>query len=276
MRPNITVTVAASSRSLVQRADVKTELGITGSGSDAQLDRLIVAASLAMAGAEGLRREPWLQTYSEKYSGPGGHYALLSRWPIQTVSSVTEGTGSSPTTVDSDTYSVAGNARRDRLYRVNGWTLGSESTPRSFTDEDGPDLIYTATYTAGWVMPDQLTEWAATTAFAANSWGKATDLDEPFIFQSGGGTSGAAEPTWPTVQAGTVTDNDFDWTAYDQRLPQDLEEAAMIQVIDWFRGGLQAPTNIMEESFEGHRIVYGKTLGGELSPAAKSICLAHR
>lgn len=281
MRSNLSVSAAASSRSLCKLADVKTELGLIDSSQDSKIRRLIVAASMAIAGPEGLRREPWLQTYQEKLSGPGGHYMLISRWPIQTVTSVTEGTGSSPTTVDSSTYSVAGNARRDRLYRVNGWTKGSETVPRSFTDEDGPDLIYTVSYTAGWVMPDQITEWSASTSVSANAWFKATDEDEPFVFQadSDGGTTDSTEPTWPTVSGGTVTDNDITWTAYDQRLPEDLEEAVVMQVLDWFRGALEIPGGIQERRQGDVSVRYdfaATRYGSMLMPAAKAAARIYR
>lgn len=256
---------------------VKTELGITGSGSDTRLTRLIGAVSLYFAGPEGINRDPWLQTYVENLAGLGGHYLWLSRWPIQSVTSVTEGTGSSPTTVDSTTYSVADESR-DRLYRADGWSHHSYSAPEVYTATTGALPGYNVTYVAGWVMPDIITAWSATASVAANAWFRATDVDEPFIFQADatGGTTGSTEPTWPTTSGGTVTDNGITWTAYDQRLPQDLEEAAMVQVMDWFRGGLRIPTGIRFESFADMRISYSEGMSSAISPAAKAILARYR
>jgi hypothetical protein len=253
-----TVTVAAGSRSLVELATVKAELGITGSGSDTKLNRLILAASSMLAGPEGLNREPWLQTYLEHLPGRGGHYLILSRWPIQSVASVTRGTTDSPDTVTASDYEVAGNAWRDRLYKKTGWTLDRLDTPHDSTVTDGPLPAYNATYTAGWVMPDLVTEWSAGASVAASAWFKSTDADEPFIFQADavGGTTDAAEPTWPTVAAGTVTDNGITWTAYDQQLPKSVEEAAILLVAGWFSGDSSIPSGIKSEAHDGSRIEY--------------------
>jgi len=242
---------------MVSLADVKTELGITATTSDAKLQRLIIRASQLAAGAEGLRRAPWLETVLQKLPGKGGQYLKLKRWPIQSVSSITEGTGSSPTTVTASTYSTAGNARRDRLYRVDGWSWHDRQTPVTFFDVDGPTLSYNATYRAGWVMPDQITAWSVGASVAASAWFSAklgtnsVPSDNPFIFQAdatGGTTHASTEPTWPTVTGGTVTDNGITWTAYDQRIPEAVEEMVMHQVVSWFQGGVVgAPANVRRE-----------------------------
>jgi len=241
---------------MVSLEDVKTELGITATTSDAKLQRLIIAASQLATGAEGLRRNPWLETVLQKLPGRGGQYLKLERWPIQSVTSVTEGTGSSPTTVTASTFSIAGNARRDRLYRVDGWSWHDKQTPATFSDVDGSALGYNATYVAGWVMPDQITAWTAAKVVAASAWYSAavgTDSepsDNPFIFQadSSGGTTDAAEPTWPTVIGGTVTDNGITWTAYDQRIPEAVEEIMLHQTIAWFKGSMVgAPVGLKRE-----------------------------
>ena len=254
---------------------MKSDLGISGSGSDTKLNRLIVAASLTLAGPEGLNRDPWLQTYLEKMPGPDGIYLRPTHWPIQSITSITSGTGSSPSTVTGSTYSVRGDRRT--VYRVNEWArTGWDTTPRL---TGARALEYNVTYLAGWVMPDQATEWAAATAFAASSWAKATDDDEPFVFQmdATGVTTGSTEPTWPTVSGGTVTEESQTWTAYDQRLPQPIEEAAIITVIDWFRGGLDIPAGIASEGGEGWRIVYRDGVSGLSVPlAAQSLCRPYR
>lgn len=253
MLPNLDVTTTANSTSLCLLADAKTELGITDSSADAKLTRLIIGASRFVRNLLG--REPWLQTYSEKRAGDGGVYLYLSRWPLKgDPSSVTLGTGSSPATVDASDYSVAG-IRRDRLYKAGSWreTAVNEAsiTPGSRA------LEYTIAYSAGWIMPDELTEWPASTAVSLNAWYKATDADYPLIFQvTTAGTTDSTEPTWPTVDEGTVVDNTATWTAYDLRLPRDLEEAALMLVLDWYAGGLTVPAGVAEERFESMSIRY--------------------
>ncbi len=238
----LTVTTEANSRMLASRASLQAE---DSSISDANADRYLVAASALIR--QVLGREPWLQVYSERIPGPGGNMLRLSRWPIKgDPSSVTYGTGSSPDTVDATTYSVAGGARRDRLWRNAKWALSEQIERTPTYGSVAPD--YTVTYTAGWIMPGELTEWAASTAFAANAWCKSTVADEPMVFQATvGGDTGGSEPTWPTAEEGTVTDNEITWTAYRLRLPEDLEEAALMLALDWSGGGLSQPVGIAEE-----------------------------
>jgi len=253
--PNVTTSTATPSRMMVTLGDVKTELGITGTGSDTQLTRMIISAS-RLAAHLGLHRAPWLETVVEKLPGRGGSYLKLSRWPILSLTSITEGTGASPTTVTASTYSIAGNLRRDRVYRADGWAWHRLSGPASYFDVDGPALGYNVTYVAGWVMPDQITKWVASTAVSGSAWYSAPDdspggqSDNPFIFQAdaAGGTSDSSEPIWPTVIGGTVVDNDITWTAYDQRIPEDVEEIMLHQVISWFKGSVVgAPPNVRRE-----------------------------
>lgn len=252
---NTTVTTAAASRSLVQQATVTGELP---SGADtARVDSLIVSASQAIA--RYLNREPWLATYQTKLPGRGGYYLKLPRWPIQSVTSVTDGLGDSPTTVTASTYSVAGNTRRDRLYREDGWGFTRDNTWRPMTSSSGPALVYTVAYVAGWVMPDQITEWSSGGSITSGAWYASTDDDEPFIFQAGGaGTFDTTEPAWPTASGGTVTDTGsgtVTFTAYDQRLPQELEEIALALVLDWYEGA-GVPSGLASESFAGMRRDY--------------------
>ena len=253
---NTTVTTAAASRSLVQQATVTAEL--PSSASTSRVDSLILSASGMMA--RYLDREPWLATYQTKLPGRGGSYLKLPRWPVQSVTSVTEGLGDSPSTITASTYSVAGNTRRDRLYRENGWTYTRDDTWRPMTSSAGPALVYTVAYTAGWVMPDQITAWTSGGTITSGAWYASTDGDEPFIFQAGGaGTFDTTEPTWPTASGGTVADTGsgtVTFTAYDQRLPHELEEIALSLVLDWFNGGLQVPAGIASESAAGFRIDY--------------------
>lgn len=262
MASNLTVTAAANSRMLCTLANVKTQLGITGSGEDTRLTTLIMVASEQVASI--LEREPWLQTYLERLPGDGGTMLYLSRWPLQgDPASVTIGTGASPTTVTASTYSVAGRKRR-RLYRATGWYQTQRDSAGLIPVADDRALDYNVTYTAGWVMPDEITEWSAAASVAANSWFASTDADEPFIFQAdatGGTTHASTEPTWPTVAEGTVTDNDITWTAHDQRLPRPLEEIAMAVTVNLYSRAWEVPAHIKKEGGEGWFAEYRDTIG---------------
>jgi len=259
---------------LCKRADVKTQLDIASSDTseDSRIDALIIAASEQLA--KILEREPWLQTYLEKLPGQGGTMLYLSRWPLKTKpSSITLGTGSSPSTVTASDYALAGPDRR-RVYKSNDWNLTPRDAPGLIPVWSDRDLDYNVTYVAGWVMPDEITEWSGGASVAANAWFSSTDADEPFIFQAdatGGTTHASTEPTWPTVAEGTVTDNGLTWTAYDQRLPRPLEEAALMLSVSLFSGALGRPAGIKSEAGDGFRIEYDVGQTDAVSGAVRSI-----
>lgn len=260
-QPNVTVTEVAKSRALCLKADVESELSITAGSDDAKINALIRSAGeyIRTSGELLDGRDPWLQTYLESRPGDGGVYLPLSRWPAKgDLSSVTLGTGASPTTIDSDDYSVAG-AARDRIYMAGGWNLSRRGESFGIAVADNRDLDYNITYPAGWVMPDQLsTAWAATTAYAVGDWVQnQSDLDYPLIFEcTTAGTSAGSEPAWATLTADgdTVADDTAVWTARDQQLPSALELACKMLVVDWYSGF--TPTNVSFEALESWSIRY--------------------
>ena len=90
-----TVTIAANSYDLTDLATVKVELGISGTAQDAQLDHYITAASLAAAQycnrvfpAETVQDRFDLTFPRMRYGGDGK--LQLSRWPVISVTSITE------------------------------------------------------------------------------------------------------------------------------------------------------------------------------------------
>ena len=259
----ITVTTVAQSKELALLATVKDELGIASATTtyDAKLTRVIAAAGALFEGPDGLNRPPWRQTYQELSPGTGGQRMLLGRWPVESISSIELDS----TAVTASTYSIAG-TRRDRVYREDGWSRsGMPDSAGKIGTAEGPGLGHDTDYIGGWLMPgDQDTpavgkvaEWKAATAYVANQWVKSSTASA-FLFEcTTDGTSNASEPTWPTAEAGTVTDNTAGWTArYAQELPVDLQEAALITVMDWFRGGLLVPSGIKSESADGQRLEY--------------------
>ncbi|MBT8463020.1 MAG: hypothetical protein KJO44_10915 [Gemmatimonadetes bacterium] len=266
---NLTVTAVASSRLMCLRSDVETELGITAGSENASLHRLILAASMAIA--DELGREPWLQTYLERLPGNGGVNLHLSRWPLKgKPSSITLGTGDSPSTVTAADYSLGGR-RHDYVYMANGWNLTERDGPRSMPVDGDRSLDYNVAYSAGWVMPDEISVWTSEGAVAANSWWRSTDSeqDDVLIFQAdGAGSHDATEPTWPTVSEGTVDSDDFTYTAYEQRLPEPLMEACLMLTVAYYEGALAQPVGISEERAEGRSIKYAaesKALSGAVA-----------
>jgi hypothetical protein len=92
----LTVTTAATSYDLTELQDVKDELGIANNTSDAVLDRYISSASAAAA--QYCDRVFQVETVSEQFFADrpnrmikGGVKPLqLARWPLVTITSVTE------------------------------------------------------------------------------------------------------------------------------------------------------------------------------------------
>ncbi len=65
---------------------------------------------------------------------------------------------------------------------------------------------------------DGLTEWQASTAYSVGDYAKPTAGNETglrykVLSITGGGVSGASEPTWPTAVPITVVDNEVTWQA---------------------------------------------------------------
>ena len=167
---------------------------------------------------------------------------------------------------------------RDWLYRVNGWNLTGRDAPREIPVLSDRALEYDVTYTAGWVMPDEITEWSGGATIPANAWFASTDVDEPMIFQAdatGGTAHASTEPTWPTVAGGTVDDNGVTFTAHEQRLPEPLEEAAMMLAAGLFEGSWSQPAGIKSEAGDGYRIEYKDVAGAAISNAVRSIIGAY-
>lgn len=66
-------------------------------------------------------------------------------------------------------------------------------------------------------VPNPSGVWTASTSYASGTYVIPTTFDsisgeQGKIFKSGGGTSGSSQPTWPTSEGGTVTDNTITWT----------------------------------------------------------------
>lgn len=108
----LTVTVAATERKLTTAAALRADLGVSSTeASDARLEDLILRASRAIESYCG--RVFAKETLSEVFRCPRGHVLPLTRYPVVTLTSVTEdGTALSASAYETDT--AAG-----RLYRLS-------------------------------------------------------------------------------------------------------------------------------------------------------------
>lgn len=264
-RSLVTVLTPAVARAIVPVATVRSELGLgVDTSQDTKIARLIGAATIAFAGMNGLRRPLFRQTYLERtrlhdHRDPwNGSVLSLSRWPIESVTSVTDA-GDPVETVLASEYSIA-LEQRSGLYRELGWTHCMD---------------YLATYVAGWVPPGSgpglVTSWVAATAVLAGAYMKpvgASQLSNPLLFEctTAGTTHASVEPTWPSTVGQTVTDGTVTWTARAAvELPADIQEASIITVCQWFGGALAVPAGIKVESGDGHTIEYFESLKSGLS-----------
>lgn len=133
----VTVTTAATNRQLTTLDRVKTELGITGSANDDALETKIDEASAAIESylARPLAREP----VSEVFRLPCAVlWLMLDRWPVTTLTSVTEDTTALTVSTEYEADLGAGRVRR-LCSGYSTWWAPQPST--------------TVVYTAGYVLP---------------------------------------------------------------------------------------------------------------------------
>jgi hypothetical protein len=255
-RSLVTVLTPAVAKAIVPMATVHAELELgVDTSQDAKITRLIGVATAEFAGMNGLQRPLLRQTYLERTRlhdnrDPwNGSVLCLTRWPIESVTSVTDA-GDNPETVDASEYSIA-LEHRSGLYRELGWSKCWD---------------YLVTYPAGWVPPGSgpglVTSWVAATGTLAGAFAKpaaAAQVSNPLLFEctTAGTTHVSTEPTWPLVVGGTVVDGTVTWTARPaMELPANLQEAAIVTVKQWLGGGLDIPAGIQSESAGGHSIAY--------------------
>lgn len=67
-----------------------------------------------------------------------------------------------------------------------------------------------------------LTAWASSTAYSVGDWVKPTTPNGCKYKCTTAGTSGGTEPTWPTTEFETVSDNTVVWTCYADPVYRDL------------------------------------------------------
>lgn len=131
-------------------ADLKADLGITGSADDSTLERRIRAASALIEAHCGraFRRNA---AFVERLPGRGWQTLFLSLTPVQSIASISlDGV-----TLDSLAYTLD-DAERGVVFRRDGW--GSTA---AVLKAAGPELVpgteeraFVATYSGGYVLPN--------------------------------------------------------------------------------------------------------------------------
>lgn len=200
----IRILTPPASDKLISLSQVKLYLGETGTDRDTLLTQLISDASSAMLGFLGAH--PGRQRYQETGYGSGLPYRFLSRLPVEE--------GTLTTTLDDAAITdwELVDPATGQVYRETYWTQ---------TAATSPNLV--DTYYAGYLLPDQVSTWAAATAYTAGKFVRPSSTSSPSLFRfecTTAGTSGAIEPVWPTTLSGTVLDGTAVWTARTvQELP---------------------------------------------------------
>lgn len=259
------VLTAASSRALIELAAVKARLGITGTSQDADLQKLIDGASSSID--KYLGRCLARQTYHESIAGAGKPWILLSQFPVDRDSIAALINGQPVTTWRLHNREIG------KLYLPGGWgATGACSTdglnyawgygPGYSNVAYGDDATADITYTAGYLVPGQVTTWVAASSYAPGAWVRPTRPEaSPLLFQcASAGSSGATEPAWPVPQVAfaggrssvssqfSVGDGSATWTSRDaQELPSVLTKYAFLAIkLDYETNGRALGLTSME------------------------------
>lgn len=246
---SLRVLTASPVQRLVSLEALKAELSISGSTEDARLRRILDSVGFAFAGELGYPLPR--QRYQEGLAGNGRRRLILQVRPVDR-DSVTL----TISDVASTDFSVE-NAASSILFRSSGWP----ESRCGYSGEDGEETIQ-AQYKAGWVLPEYLNTWTASSTTAADATTKWIRPTSPVVSTllyevTTAGTLGADEPTWPTTAGETVVSGAATLTARDAaELPADIYEVALITAIAWRRGDIDAPYLVQSERRGGVEISY--------------------
>lgn len=244
-----TITPPAS-QNLITLSQVKLYLGETGTSKDALYTALISGVSASMIAMIGVH--PGRQRCEElgrgEYGGVVSRY--LSRLPVEegSLTIILDGTTLTPTyawPVADTAYFILEDPEQGLIYRPEGWA--SESL---YSASTSPGLI--DRYYAGFLLPDQIRTWAASTAFLVGSFARATVPNLlRFEATASTGNTGSAEPVWPTTIGGTVVDGGVTWTARAAReLPEHISLHCYAEVLRAI-GNLDTAPGVSSWTVEG-------------------------
>jgi len=146
---SVAVVTEAGTSNLTTVSAVKGTLGVSSRKFDAEIDRLISAATSAIE--QYVRHVYSKQTYDETVTGTSHTLLLLTNTPIVSVSAIV--CQSSPIT----DYSIR-DAEAGILYRQAGWASGewvgwAASGGRPIMGSAPEEMLYTVTYVAGYDLP---------------------------------------------------------------------------------------------------------------------------
>lgn len=158
--------MALSDYALTTLATLKTELGITGTGEDARLERLIEVASRRLIGLLNRAQLHYQVDRAESVRGFGTNVLRLQLAPLLAIDSITFSAdgGASSSTIGATGYTIADSGlgwvlRLGGVWAYTGDYMGALPDPLPGTERP----YYTVTYTGGYVTPKQVEDDALLT-----------------------------------------------------------------------------------------------------------------
>lgn len=213
----VTVTERSDATQLIAVTEVRERLGLDSADDSLLTDLGLEAQSLIET---YLGRPLTRQKYTETIPGRNQERIYITNLPLDP---------------DSITLTIDGTANTD-------YVIESNETGQLYLSGGWPDTLeqdISATYHAGYLLPGQIGDWTASTAYAAQTvtvapqWVRPTKRHAtPLIFEcTTAGTTNSTEPTWTSTGGGTVTDNSATWTARaSQEIPYEIRRIAWMTV----------------------------------------------
>lgn len=251
----VRVLTPCASASLISLSTVKLYLKITNTDSDTLLSSLISAASSSMISY--LSIHPGRQQYEETGWGGNQSRLYLSRLPVEpgTLSVLINDTASP------STEWVLEDPNFGLLYRQGLWTHASSTA-----------LNLKFTYYAGFLLPDQVSGWAASTAKVVGDWVRPSSSSSLYRYEcTTAGTTGLTIPSFPTTLGATVTDGTCVWTTRQaQELPPFVSQWCFAEVLRLKQGTETSPGVASWTAGEISESYFATQTSTELAPSVLS------
>jgi len=236
----VTVTSILSKSALATYAAAKSRINSIGSQlvddtHQNEVERLLNA--LSAAAEQYCGRRFGLKARTELYAPPRGERLQLDQFPIAAYPAPSAELDGSAITCEIE------DAELGWLRADGGWTgatyeeeIENDGAPGEYTASNATrpgsaEHVLAVTYTAGWVLPQDVAghhAWTGTHAFTKGEIVKSSDLHR-FAVCTTAGTSANTEPTWLDRVNMEVTDGTVVWQMLEE-LPLNIEEAILIAV----------------------------------------------